>query len=156
MCADLKGTIERLNKTMELLHYAKNYIFILRIRIHCVKKMDCFAMRNASERVFRCLLNYGKTNFTSYRKNLTTFVKMAQLRNEPSYIAKITIWVRKWGKTTITWNDLYISTTLTTDMFWLYVQSFQVCTSMSRICSPLGVFWWSAGFFLVVYILLNL
>ena len=53
----------------------------------------------ASQKDVRGLLIYGKSNLTSYPENLTTYVKMSQLRNELSYISKFTIWTELQEKT---------------------------------------------------------
>ena len=59
-------------------------------KLLCEKK-DFLPRRAASRKNFRSMLIHGKMNYTSYPENLTTYVKMSQLRNDPSYISKFTI-----------------------------------------------------------------
>jgi hypothetical protein len=61
--------------------------------------VDILPQGAASQKDVRGLLIYGKSNLTSYPENLTTYVKMSQLRNELSYISKFTIWTELQEKT---------------------------------------------------------
>ena len=63
------------------------------------QKWDFLPRGATSQKDTRGLLIYGKMNHTSYPENLTTYVKMSQLRNKPSYIYKFTIWAEQQKKT---------------------------------------------------------
>ena len=64
------------------------------------KKRDFFSTtRSCITKGFSGFANLWKSNLTSFPENLTTYVKMCQLWNEPSYIFKLTIWIEQEKKT---------------------------------------------------------